>query len=105
MATTSARPPAEATHAQVYYVAKQCSSRCSPEEYAVALGRHFVDTYPKVGLHLDTCSSLCDQPADLVLRLQVSKAKIRVEAMPWSRVSTFGSPHNHGKCCSQAEQL
>ena len=34
--------------AQVYYVAKQCSSRCSPEEYATALGKHFVSTYPKV---------------------------------------------------------
>ena len=33
---------------QVYYVAKQCSSRCSAEEYAIALGRHFVKTYPKV---------------------------------------------------------
>lgn len=34
---------------QVYYVAKQCSNRCSPEEYAIALAKHFVDTYPKVG--------------------------------------------------------
>ena len=33
---------------QVYYIAKQCKSRCSVEEYAIALARHFVDTYPKV---------------------------------------------------------
>ena len=34
---------------QVYYVAKQCSQRCTPEEYAIALAKHFVKTYPKVG--------------------------------------------------------
>ena len=33
---------------QVYYVAKQCSRRCSAEEYAIMLGRHFVKTYPLV---------------------------------------------------------
>ena len=33
---------------QVYYVAKQCSKRCSAEEYAIMLGRHFVKTYPLV---------------------------------------------------------
>ena len=35
---------------QVYYVAKQCSKRCSAEEYAIMLGRHFVKTYPLVRL-------------------------------------------------------
>ena len=33
---------------QVYYIAKQCKARCSVEEYAIALARHFVETYPKV---------------------------------------------------------
>lgn len=33
---------------QVYYVAKQCSSKCSMEEYAIALGRHFCKVYPLV---------------------------------------------------------
>ena len=33
---------------QVYYIAKKCSKRCTAEEYAIALARHFVDTYPKV---------------------------------------------------------
>lgn len=33
---------------QVYYVAKQCSKRCTPEEYAIALAKHYVATYPKV---------------------------------------------------------
>ena len=33
---------------QVYYVAKQCSEKCSPEEYAIALATFFVKEYPKV---------------------------------------------------------
>lgn len=33
---------------QVYYVAKQCSQKCTAEEYAIALGKHFVSTYPEV---------------------------------------------------------
>ena len=37
------------TCSQVYYIAKKCSKRCTAEEYAIALARHFVDTYPKVG--------------------------------------------------------
>ncbi|KAL0019218.1 hypothetical protein WJX77_010006 [Trebouxia sp. C0004] len=57
----------------VYYVAKQCSQRCTPEEYAIALARHFVKTYPKV-----------------------SKAKVRVEEQPWKRVSMDGNAHDHG---------
>ena len=36
------------TCSQVYYIAKKCSKRCTAEEYAIALARHFVDTYPKV---------------------------------------------------------
>lgn len=41
---------------QVYYIAKKCSQRCTPEEYAVALARHFVETYPKV---LTTSTQIC----------------------------------------------
>jgi len=57
----------------VYYVAKQCSQRCSPEEYAIALAKHFVNTYPKV-----------------------SKAKVKVQAKPWQRVEIGGEAHDHG---------
>ncbi|CAL5225692.1 g8557 [Coccomyxa viridis] len=57
----------------VYYIAKKCSQRCTPEEYAVALARHFVETYPKV-----------------------SKAKVWVEQAPWQRVGMDGQAHNHG---------
>jgi hypothetical protein len=34
---------------QVYYIAKKCNQRCTAEEYAITLARHFVDTYPKAG--------------------------------------------------------
>ncbi|DBA99581.1 TPA: hypothetical protein ACH3X3_012157 [Trebouxia sp. C0006] len=57
----------------VYYVAKQCSQRCTPEEYAIALAKHFVKTYPKV-----------------------SKAKVRVEEQPWKRLQINGNAHDHG---------
>lgn len=57
----------------VYYVAKQCSSRCSVEEYAIALAKHFVAEYPKVW-----------------------KAKVYVEQKPWQRIDVQGRPHNHG---------
>ena len=46
---------------QVYYVAKQCSDRCSAEEYAIALARHFVKTYPLVSHKLDIVS--CSMPS------------------------------------------
>jgi hypothetical protein len=48
---------------QVYYVAKQCSQRCSAEEYAIALGKHFVSTYAEVG----------QQPAITVIALRVDE--------------------------------
>lgn len=32
---------------QVYVVAKECSQKCSMEEYAIALARKFVSTQPK----------------------------------------------------------
>ncbi|EIE26572.1 urate oxidase II [Coccomyxa subellipsoidea C-169] len=64
----------------VYYIAKQCNKRCSPEEYAIALARHFVATYPKV-----------------------SKAKVWVEQAPWERCQVDGQPHNHGFAHTGAE--
>jgi urate oxidase len=57
----------------VYYVAKQMSQPCSPEEFAIALGRHFIQHYPLVW-----------------------KAKINVEAAPWRRVEIDGKLHDHG---------
>lgn len=57
----------------VYYIAKQFNSPCTPEEFAVALAKHFVATYPKV-----------------------SKAKITVEMAPWKRISLKGQAHEHG---------
>lgn len=33
----------------------------------------------------------------IVALLQVTKAKIRVEATPWQRVTMDGKPHNHGE--------
>ena len=64
----------------VYYIAKQMSQRCSPEEYALALARHFVKTYPLV-----------------------SKAKVTVEESPWRRIETPQGPHNHGYVGSGTE--
>jgi len=45
--------------AQVYYVAKQCNHKCSAEEYAIALAKHFVSTYPGVSA---CCMSICCIP-------------------------------------------
>ena len=56
-----------------YLVAKQLKSPCSVEEYALALGRKFVDEYPLV-----------------------STAIIAIEQKPWQRVSVANQPHNHG---------
>ena len=90
---------------QVYYVAKQCSQKCTAEEYAIALGKHFVSTYPEVGASL-----ACVFPSGLYAAkvkaadgmqlnscgVQVTKAKIWVEQKPWQRVSMGGKPHDHG---------
>eukprot|EP01026_Neomeris_dumetosa_P036606 TRINITY_DN2956_c0_g2_i1.p2 TRINITY_DN2956_c0_g2~~TRINITY_DN2956_c0_g2_i1.p2 ORF type:complete len:297 (+),score=19.44 TRINITY_DN2956_c0_g2_i1:236-1126(+) len=57
----------------VYYMAKQCNQQCSIEEFAIQLGRHFVQTYSKV-----------------------SKAKIAVDQLPWVRLRTAEGSHNHG---------
>ncbi|KAG2500878.1 hypothetical protein HYH03_001638 [Edaphochlamys debaryana] len=54
--------------------------RCSVEEYAVALAKHFVATYPLV-----------------------SKAKIYVEQSPWARVTVQEKPHDHGYAVAGTE--
>ncbi|KAK9868909.1 hypothetical protein WJX84_002359 [Apatococcus fuscideae] len=64
----------------VYYVAKKCSQRCSAEEYAIELAKHFVSEYPLV-----------------------SRAKVWVEEAPWKRVDVQGQPHNHGFCKNGSE--
>lgn len=99
----------------MYYVAKKCSQRCSPEEYAIALARHFVKTYPKARClqalaawlqstraDADFACCLCKLLIDthsFIGSRQVSKAKIDLEATPWQRVSTGGQPHQHGEQC------
>ena len=62
----------------VYYVAKQMKSYCTPEEFAIALGKHFVKQYPLV-----------------------FKAKITVTCAPWSR---YGGRHHHGFVQSGSER-
>lgn len=32
----------------MYVVAQRMTQRCSPETYATALAKHFVDTYPRI---------------------------------------------------------
>lgn len=58
----------------VYFVAKQLREPCSPEEFGLALARHFVRSY---------CPT-------------VWKAKVQVEAKSWQRVEAGGVPHEHG---------
>lgn len=59
----------------VYSVAKRMTSYCTPEEFGIALAKHFVTEYPLV-----------------------SKAKVSVKLMPWSRYTdgATGGAHNHG---------
>ena len=61
------------TKKQVYFVAKQLPVATPPEEFALALARLFLETYPLV-----------------------SCAKIRVVSSGWSRVSVEGREHAHG---------
>lgn len=61
----------------VYYVAKQMKQYCTPEEFAIALGKHFVRQYPLV-----------------------FKAKITVKCAPWSR---YCGRHHHGFIQSGSE--
>lgn len=56
----------------VYYVAKNLPPHSAPEDFAIALAKHFVDTYPLV-----------------------SKAKIWVEQKNWERHQSNGVPHQH----------
>lgn len=104
---------------QVYYVAKQCSQKCTAEEYAIALGKHFVSTYPEVGAPLACAFPSCCKPAGsgshgilhcLMHQLnsrgvQVTKAKIWIEQKPWQRVSMGGKPHDHGTSSLLVESL
>ncbi|GMH32258.1 hypothetical protein BSKO_00092 [Bryopsis sp. KO-2023] len=57
----------------VYLIAKQMEAPCSPEDFGMAIGQHFIDTYEKV-----------------------SKATLSVEQMAWERVVKEGVEHNHG---------
>lgn len=57
----------------VYYVAKRLPPNSSPEDFAIALAKHFVATYPLV-----------------------SKAKIRVQQANWERHKQYGRAHPHG---------
>ena len=59
----------------VYYIAKKMSSECSPEEFAIALAKHFVNEYPLV-----------------------SKAKVLVKVKPWERYRDVQNEqcHDHG---------
>lgn len=57
----------------VYYVAKQLPSNASPEDFGIALAKHFVTTYPLV-----------------------TRAKIGVEQASWERHQQGDSLHAHG---------
>lgn len=57
----------------IYWLAKHCSERCSPEEFAVTVAKHLVTKYEKV-----------------------SKATVSVEQTPWERVVINNAPHKHG---------
>ena len=61
------------SRAQVYFVAKQLPAPSPPEEFALALARFFLETYPLV-----------------------SVAKVRVVSAGWSRVTVEGREHAHG---------
>jgi len=110
----------------VYYVAKQLAARpCSPEEFGVALARHFVDTYPATvwkakvaGVRAGMVWVLCPAgwararawSADWEVQKQpllcctapkippalAMPALPSVEMMPWRRLDVGGQPHDHG---------
>lgn len=80
-------------------MAKQCSQRCTPEEYAIALAKHYVSTYPMVrivGLFGRDTDCRHIELYDCARVVQVSKAKIHVDQQPWKRVDVDGTPHQHG---------
>ena len=85
------------------FIAKQCPQRCSAEEYAIKLAKHFVITYPKVcSVTVVGAAGQPSQrrPGQLICCLfccahrQVTQAKIWVEQKPWRRVTpaSWGAP-------------
>lgn len=56
----------------VYYIAKQMPPNSAPEDFALALARHFVRQYEPV-----------------------SKARVSVEQAPWQRYRVDSQPHEH----------
>ena len=56
----------------MYYIAKKLHTDAAPEDFALALARHFVKTYEPV-----------------------SKARVWVKEMPWVRSTSDGKPHSH----------
>jgi urate oxidase len=57
----------------IYYMAKKMKPNAAPEDFALALARHFVETYEPV-----------------------SKARVNVAQAPWNRHVVDGTPHEHG---------
>lgn len=51
-------------------------------------------TYPAVSAQAQDCLVITPSPA--LLRLQISKAKVEVEAKPWQRIEIGGQAHDHG---------
>jgi urate oxidase len=64
--------PTDTQKNTVYYIAKRLRHNASPEDFAIAIARHFVGTYPKV-----------------------SKAKVSVSQAPWQRHVSGAQPHQH----------
>lgn len=64
----------------VYVIAKSLTEPCTPEQFALALAKKFVNEYPLV-----------------------SKAKVTVEMAPWRRLDVNGQPHDHGYLMSGTE--
>lgn len=65
--------PTDTVKNTVYYVAKKMKQRCTAEEFAIEIAKHFVKEYPLV-----------------------SQATVDVEQKPWKRMQVMGRPHNHG---------
>eukprot|EP00201_Polytomella_parva_P021528 CAMPEP_0175042350 /NCGR_PEP_ID=MMETSP0052_2-20121109/2510_1 /TAXON_ID=51329 ORGANISM="Polytomella parva, Strain SAG 63-3" /NCGR_SAMPLE_ID=MMETSP0052_2 /ASSEMBLY_ACC=CAM_ASM_000194 /LENGTH=301 /DNA_ID=CAMNT_0016305143 /DNA_START=64 /DNA_END=969 /DNA_ORIENTATION=- len=72
--------PTDTQKNNVYVVAKRTPQRCSVDEFAVKLAKHFVKTYPLV-----------------------KKAKVYIEQKPWNRVSVGGQAHDHGYAVTGTE--
>mmetsp|Transcript_66958 Transcript_66958/g.212004 ORF Transcript_66958/g.212004 Transcript_66958/m.212004 type:complete len:302 (+) Transcript_66958:81-986(+) len=72
--------PTDTVKNTCYYIAKKATKRCSVEEYAITLGKHFCTTYPKV-----------------------FNAKVNVREKNWQRVEVDGKLHDHGYILSGPE--